>query len=179
MPRPGRIVGVSAFVVAALAAAVALGSSVIAVVFARTVVTPPTRREEDLRILGYDGTTVSLTPTTDALTPGRYSLWFAGDTGHARLGEIVDRDAVSVTRRVLSVDFGDLASARRARLSGWFFLGPADLGHPFEEVAVPTELGPAPAWLIPAEAGSDRWVIGVHGRAVTRREAVQIGRAHV
>lgn len=173
MPRPGRIVGVSAIVIAGLAATVALGSSVIAVVFARTVITPPTRREEDLRILGYDGASVTLTPTTDALTPGRYSLWFAGDTGHARLGEIVARDAVSVTRRVLSVDFGDLAIARRARLSGWFYLGPGDLGYPFEDVAVPTELGPAPAWVIPADGGSDRWVIGVHGRAVTRREAVR------
>ena len=36
-----------------------------------------------------------------------------------------------------------------------------------------TELGPAPAWLIPAEEAGPRWVIGVHGRAVRREETLR------
>lgn len=38
----------------------------------------------------------------------------------------------------------------------------AGLGLPFETVAVPTELGPAESWLVPASGGS-LWAIYVHG----------------
>jgi uncharacterized protein len=34
-------------------------------------------------------------------------------------------------------------------------------------------VGPAPAWLVPAPGATDRWVIQVHGRAVTRHEALR------
>ena len=58
-------------------------------------------------------------------------------------------------------------------MGGWFYLGPADLEIPFEDVAVDTEFGPAPAWFIPAAAPSTRWMIGVHGRAVRRQEVLR------
>jgi pimeloyl-ACP methyl ester carboxylesterase len=47
---------------------------------------------------------------------------------------------------------------------------------PWQAVAVPTELGPAPAWLFPSAAkdeSADHWVIQVHGRAVRREEALR------
>ena len=56
----------------------------------------------------------------------------------------------SVTRRILGIDFGDLDSAVSGRLGGYSFLGPWDLGLDYDDVSVPTELGEAPAWLIPA-----------------------------
>ena len=120
-----------------------------------------------------DEGTVTLSPSPDAIVPGEYSLWFSGDTGHARVGEIVRRSARSVTRRVLGVDFGELALARRGRFSGWCYLSPHDLGYEFEDVEVPTSLGPAPAWLIPAVTPTGHWVIQVHGRAVRRAEALR------
>lgn len=126
-------------------------------------------------MLGLDdyAGTVTLSPTPDAVVPGSYGLWFSRETGHARLGEIVRRSAHSVTRRVLGVDFGDLASATRGRFSGWFYLSPRDLGYPFEEVEIPTSFGPAPAWSIPSATATGRWVIQVHGRAVNRAETLR------
>lgn len=156
-------------------AAVGTGIAVLSTIVARTVLTPPSRRDDDIRILGYDASTqrITLSAIPDSLLPGEYSFWFSGDLGHARLGEIVEVNRDGVTREVLEVDFGDLARARRGRFSGWFWLSPRALGVPYENVTVPTPLGAAPAWLIPAEEASDRWVIQVHGRAVRRAETLR------
>ncbi len=142
---------------------------------ARTVVIPPTRQPEDIRIISVDGAgaLVTLSSTPDSRLPGRYSLFFAHGTGHARVGEIERVTQHSVTRRVLGADRGDLVRARRGRLSGWFYSGPDQLGHPFENVQIETELGPAPAWLVPADPPGNRWMIGVHGRAVQREETLR------
>lgn len=161
-------VGAAAVALAALAAA-----AFITVYFARTVITPPRRRVEDVRILSVGDGVVTLEATEDSLTPGRYSLWFSQDAGHARVGEITSFSTDAVTRQLLGVDFGSLESARAGRFSGWFYLGPGELGVPWEDVEVNTELGPAPAWLVPAETAGDRWVIQVHGRAVRRQEALR------
>jgi alpha-beta hydrolase superfamily lysophospholipase len=157
----------------AIIASIAVG--VLTLFVARTVVTPPRRRDDDTRVISADSAagTVTLSRSADALLPGDYSLWFSGGTGHARLGEVLGETDVSVTRRVIAVDFGDLAKARRGRLSGWFYLGPEEFGHPFTEVRIETELGPSPAWLVPAEKSSGRWVIQVHGRAVSREETLR------
>jgi pimeloyl-ACP methyl ester carboxylesterase len=167
------VLGVLGFVALATAAAATLTVRV-----ARQVVTPPKNREEDIRVLDVTATTVTLTATQDTLLPGRYGLWFDYGTGHARVGAIVDSGAEGVTRELLSVDFGRLLPGARARIGAWFYLEPGDLGYPFEHVVVETDLGPAPAWLIPA--GDDgaleragRWVIQVHGRAVRRSETLR------
>lgn len=169
-----RALGATAIAVGALAGFAALTTAALAVVFARKVIIPPTSRKDDVRILASDENTVTFSRTMDSLTPGQYSLWFSGDTGHARVGEIRAVDDDRVVRQLLAVEFGDLASARRGRFSGWFYLGPDDLGYPYQDVAIPTMVGPAPAWLIPTEAGtSDDWVIMVHGRAVRRQECLR------
>ena len=176
----GRAGGVSRGAVAfwgllglgALAAAV-IGA--LSAIVARTVVIPPSRREDDIRILGYDpgAGRITLSATPDSLLPGEYSFWFSGDTGHARMGEIVELGRAGVTRELLGVDFGDLAAASRGRFSGWFWLTPRALGVPYENVAISTPLGAAPAWFVPAEHDTDRWVIQVHGRAVRRAETLR------
>jgi pimeloyl-ACP methyl ester carboxylesterase len=150
---------------------------------ARQVVTPPRHREEDIRVLDVTATTVTLTATRDSLLPGRYGLWFDGGAGHARLGGIVASGERGVTRQLLSVDFGRLRPGARARIGAWFYLEPRDLGYDYEDVEVETDLGPAPAWLIPAapdagvegaaRASGGRWVIQVHGRAVRRAETLR------
>ncbi len=163
----GALVGLGALVATVIAAVSAL--------VARTVVIPPSRREDDIRILGVDlaARRIRLSATADSLLPGEYSLWFSGDSGHARVGEIVGTERGGVTRELLGVDFGDIANARRGRMSGWFWLTPRELGVPYENVTVTTPLGPAPAWSIPAVTESDRWVILVHGRAVRRAETLR------
>ncbi len=169
----GRIVTTAALAIGVLTAATAVAGTVATVVFARTVVTPPKRRVEDVRILSVDDATVTLSATRDSLTPGRYSLWFARDSVHARVGEILSYTATTVIRQLIQVDFGQLVAGARGRFSGWYYLDPRELGYPTEDVVIETELGPAPAWLVPAAEPSERWVIAVHGRAVRRQEAIR------
>jgi hypothetical protein len=169
----GRIASIAGIGLAAAALAAAITAAAIIARFARAVVTPPRAKDEDQRILSVREGAITLAPTVDALTPGRYSLWFDRDAGHARVGEILSRTDSSVTRELLSVDFGDLARARTGRFSGWFYLHPDELGFPFEDVDIETNLGPAPAWLVPAAEGTAEWAILVHGRAVRRQEALR------
>ena len=168
-----RAVAAVAITAGSAMAATALTGVVLAVLFARTVLTPPKSREEDLRILSFDDSTVTLSPSIDAMTPGRYSLWFARDAGHARIGEISAYSTTAVTRQLLGVDRGSLTGVARARIGGWFYLRPDDLGYDWNDVDIVTELGTAPAWFIPAALPSSRWVIGVHGRAVRREEVLR------
>ena len=168
-----RVIGGISIGVGGAVALGALAAAALSVVFARKIITPPTTRQDDTRILGSDATTITLERTIDSLTPGRYSFWFGRDTGHARVGEIVEVQDASVTRELIAVEFGDLAAASRGRFSGWYYLSPHELDLPHREVAIDTPVGPAPAWEFEAAASTDRWVIAVHGRAVTRQEALR------
>lgn len=158
----------------ATAAAALLGAGVTTAV-ARGVVKPTRKRSEDIRVLGVNaaGDRVTLSATPDALLRGDYSLWFWQSAGHARIGAITGRTATTVTRELLGTDFGDLRAARTARMNGWFHLSPRELGYPHENVTVPTPVGAAPAWLIPAEGGSERWAVHVHGRGTRRPETLR------
>lgn len=156
-------------------AATAVGAAFVSLRVARSVVTPPTRRRYDIDVLAFDETagTVVLGRTPDTVVPGRYSMWFDRDRGHARIGDIIANDAHSVTRRVHSVQRGDLSRATRARWAGWWYLTPADLQVPFSDVGIRTPVGIAPAWRIDGTGSSGDWVIQVHGRAVTRSEGLR------
>ena len=146
----------------------------IAVVFARKVVIPVGSRDEDLVVARVDlaGGEIELLGD-EAVLAGRYGLWFERDSGHARIGEILESGSRRARRRIDGVDFGRLDRARRGRLDGWYYLGPWELGHPYENVVVETELGPAPAWHIPSASPSRRWVIQVHGRGAKRAETLR------
>lgn len=173
--RAGTALVVAAAALVGTAALLAATVSVLSAVMARRIVIPPTKREQDTRIIAVDleAGTITLQRTPDTVLRGEYSLWFEDETGHARVGEIIASGAEGVTRRLIAVDFGDLASARRGRLAGYHYLAPADLGYPFEDVAIPTGLGDAPAWLVPAAEPDGRWVIQVHGRGVQRAETLR------
>lgn len=153
----------------------AVFTAMMTVMVARVVVVPARGRPEAIRISRVDTEhqTVTLNSCPDTRLPGRYSLWFALDSGHLKVGEIVAETQETVTRRLLAVDHGDLGDASRGRFSGWFYLGPQELGYPFESVVVPTALGDAPAWVIPTVQPSDRWVVLVHGRGVKRAETLR------
>jgi alpha-beta hydrolase superfamily lysophospholipase len=182
MSRLERTVGPVAAVlggVAVLGAAAVAATAATAVVFARRVVTPEPQREDDLRIEGVDlaAGELTLTSNPDTRVAGRYGLWFEHDSGHARLGEVLDDDGHRVRRRIESVDFGRLDRAGRGRLSGWYHLGPWEVGERYENVVVETPLGPAPAWFLPAPDAtgtvSTDWVVQVHGRGAKRHEALR------
>lgn len=158
-----------------LTSLVAVIAAVLTVRVARVVVTPPKSPIDPIRILGHDPAagTVTVDLTEDAVLPGRYGLWFSGNSGHARIGRIVAKTEDTVTRKVLGVDFGDFGAATHGRFSGWFFLTPGDLGHPFDSVMLDTTLGPAPAWVIESARPSRSWVVQVHGRGVKRSETLR------
>ena len=168
------------FSVSSLAAMSGAITALMALRVARLVVTPPRSCADDVPILAVDvrARTVTLGRTADSATPGRYGLWFSRDAGHARLGQIATETESTVTRELVGVDFGELLPGARGRFSGWFFLTPRDLGVDHESVSLVTTLGPAPAWVIlaePDELGTvpTMWAVLVHGRGVTRSEALR------
>ena len=165
----GATAALGAIAVTTGAAALAIAANA-----ARAVVTPPGERPEEVILHGVDraSRTVTVSATSETELPGRYSLWFDRGRGHARVGTIVGRGPGVVIRELVSVERGDLEAATHARWGAWYYLTPADLGVTFEDVAVDTEFGPAPAWLLPAPDPSARWIIQVHGRGVTRATVV-------
>lgn len=171
------IITVTGLVVASSAVALVGAAGVLAAVMAKTIVTPPAARDDDTRVVAVDlpGGTVTVQRHRDSVLPGDYSFFFSAGSGHARVGEITARTATTVTRRILSIDYGDLLAAQRGRFSGWLYTGPADFGCAWTEVTIATPVGAAPAWLVPADdaAPSGKWVIQVHGRAVRREEALR------
>lgn len=157
----------------------AITSAVVAVIMARTIVTPPKKYQQDMTVLALsqDPRSVDVSVTPDALLEGNYSLWFANDTGHATVGEILATGEHRVTRRLLDVRDGELTVGVRCRFASWFYMSPKDLGLPYREVAIHSDVGSCPAWLIPASGHeterSRRWVIQVHGRATKRSEGLR------
>jgi pimeloyl-ACP methyl ester carboxylesterase len=128
-------------------------------------------REYLLDVRALDGDLVTLSRTEDTERDVPYALlWPAG---HARLGAVARKDRGTVVRRVAEVTHGTLRAGLRAALSSAVFDGDPLAAHglDFEEVAVPGELGPLPAWLVPGS--SSTWVIAVHGRGGSRAEALR------
>jgi alpha-beta hydrolase superfamily lysophospholipase len=168
----GAVVGAS------LVVAAGAGVSAIATVYARRVVTPDAEKPDDVDVLAVGAGTVTLRATPETVAAGRYGLWLESGQGHARVGDVVDHDpqAGTVTRRLLGVDGGRLREGA-ARWNQYYFAGtPAALGLPFEDVAVPTDLGDMPAWFVPPAPTvptRDAWAILVHGRGATREECLR------
>jgi uncharacterized protein len=156
---------------AAFAGAAALGT--LSVYVARKVIIPSKMRREDLRVLWRTENTVTLSKTLDTLVPGQYGLWFSEGRGHAKVGEVIEIGPNWVIRELIAVDYGDLGGATRGSIAGWFYLDPEQVGFEHVDVVIDTPVGSAPAWLIPAEKQTSRWLIGVHGRGVRRQECLR------
>ncbi|HEY2052345.1 MAG TPA: alpha/beta fold hydrolase [Solirubrobacterales bacterium] len=98
--------------------------------------------------------------------PGVYGLAWEG--GHALVGPVLSESRDRVTRRLADVH-GFLVPGLEAGIdSNVYFGNPREsLGLPYRSVEVPSELGPMPAWEIPAagkHAGAvGAWAIVVHG----------------
>lgn len=165
--------------------AVAAGSVLMAgAVFAGAVTTGVARRITApgkgtpvlTTVLGVDAARgwIRFDATDDAALAGRYSFWFDGGRGHARVGRILERGNGSVTRELLGVDVGTVEAGQTGRFNGWVYLSPASLDVPYDDVRVQTTLGAVPAWEVPAEGfDSPRWAVLVHGRATVRQEVLR------
>lgn len=127
--------------------------------------------EYSLTVEAFDETTVTITRDEASEKGGVWGL--AWDGGHAVVGDIVSEDDGTVTRTLQNVLSGDLAEGLKVRMDMYGYRGDPQtaLGLAFEEVQIPTDLGDAPAWFVPADG--DTWIIGVHGRNATREELLR------
>jgi len=103
---------------------------------------------------------IVLSRSEETERPGVYGLVWQG--GHAIAGAVLRRDADSVTRRLRDVS-GYLPVGQDVAVESNVWAGDPrrTRGLPSESVEVRGELGPMPAWAIPARG--DTWAIVVHG----------------
>lgn len=120
----------------------------------------------NLRVLALDPFAVTLPATQETLEPGGCTLEWVG--GYGFLGPTVATTALGARRALTDRTGTPLTAGARTRIRRNLADGtPAKtFGLAYEEVDIPTSLGPMPAWLVPAPAGSphrDTWAITVHG----------------
>lgn len=157
-----------AIVAAGLALLVTLlGGALIAWHFASLVLVPDhSPWSERVEIEAVSPGRIQFQPSDATERPGVYGLVWDG--GHAVVGQVLGENADRVTRRLADVH-GLLVPGLDAGIdSNVYFGNPREtLGLRYRAVAVPSELGPMPAWEIPASNGiadaSTAWAIVVHG----------------
>jgi pimeloyl-ACP methyl ester carboxylesterase len=130
----------------------------------------------DLQVVALSEGRVTLRATSsvenrDWETDGVFGIEWPG--GYAQAGailEIADRQVVRKFRPMI----GDLKPGDSVRLDSFAFTGdPKDaLGIVFQDVRFNSPLGEMPAWFI--EGTRDTWVIFVHGKGASRREALRM-----
>ena len=175
--RARQVATATAAVGATTAVASGAGSLAAAAYFARKVLTPDRHRPDDVLIRSAGSTSVVLGVSPETVVPGLYGLWIEDGFGHVRVGDVLGLDtaAGTVERELVAVDRGYLAPGP-ARWNQYYYGGPPDvsIGAPTEHVTYAGELGPMPAWLVPAAQGvGSRWAVLVHGRGARREEAVR------
>lgn len=92
--------------------------------------------------------------------------------GYSRVGEIVKIRGDEVIRKYEQIE-GNLSEGDRVRFDSFAFPADPERAHgiAFEEITFPSPLGDSPAWLV--ASADDTWVIFVHGKGSSRREALR------
>jgi uncharacterized protein len=126
----------------------------------------------DVKDVGSGKNVVITANTAAARRHGTY--WLSWDGGSARMGDIVAQSSDRVERPLLN---GALPTVGAAAYVGAAM--PSDpkttFGLDYSQVMVATELGPAPAWFVPATGPADStWVIAVHGQNGRRKAMMPI-----
>jgi pimeloyl-ACP methyl ester carboxylesterase len=104
--------------------------------------------------------------------PALYALAWPGGIG--QLGPVAAVSNGVVTRPLTVISGSAPAVGQLAALDVAYFLGDpaAALGIPMDDVVVPGQLGPLPAWYFPGPGNT--FVIGVHGQNGTRKDVLRI-----
>jgi alpha-beta hydrolase superfamily lysophospholipase len=143
--------------------------------FSSVVLVPDHNRSQAaVDVVGVAPGRITLAHSDEADRPGIYGLDWIG--GHAIVGSILSSDEEGVTRRLSHVD-GYLVPGTDASFDSDVFAGSPHvaLGVPSSSVKVRGELGPMPAWLVPAKAGTrGDWAIVVHGINGTPQEGLRL-----
>ncbi|NUS07038.1 MAG: prolyl oligopeptidase family serine peptidase [Nonomuraea sp.] len=118
-------------------------------------------------VLGVTDTTITVTASAATTRPGTWSLnW---PSGSAMVGDIVGRSPGRVER--VRVSGRTPPTGIRASIYMTYGGDPKTaLGLDFTEIMVPTELGDAPAWYVPARG--DTWAITMHGSNANRNSSL-------
>ncbi|MFT4147757.1 MAG: alpha/beta fold hydrolase [Micrococcaceae bacterium] len=157
-----------------------VGMPQLAKYMAKATVTPIQSRADSFSIKPHidgDNLSVDLPIDDETIVEGKYSLYFTNGAGHARVGKILSKDPAlgTITREVEHISFGNFSSATGGSWYGYAWYDPGELGLDYQEVNIETENGPAPSWMVPAEAGkvSETCVIQVHGRGASKAEGLR------
>ena len=128
--------------------------------------------DPQLRVQALGPREVTLTRTSASERRGVYALEWPG--GHAVVDEVLRSGPQGVTRRLELSAGSPLDVGARVELTPRVLRGdPASAcGLDYMETAVDGELGPLPAWYVPAVRGT--WVILVHGPAADRRQVLPV-----
>jgi alpha-beta hydrolase superfamily lysophospholipase len=124
-----------------------------------------------LRIMGVTEDTVTLPRRVGTAYEGVYGItWQDND---AVLGEIVASDGRTVTRRIIKATHPPSVGL----LVTWnYFAYQGDperaLGLAYDDVQIPSELGPLPAWFVPGQRMS--WILLVHGFHASGEEGLRV-----
>lgn len=122
------------------------------------------------RVLAAGEGTVDLARSRLSAQPGVWGLRSAA--GLSVVGPVLERGRRRVVRELRD---GPAPETGPAVLdAGPYDPDPGARGLEFDDVEVRTELGPAPAWLVPGPADGATWALCVHGRGGTRREALRV-----
>lgn len=115
-------------------------------------------------------------PDAHARRPGTYRMVWDGV--EAMVGDVIAASPDSVARPILRgavPSVGTTVAVTDVMISD----PKSSLGLDYDEVSIPTELGPAPAWYVPASGPADSpWVIAVHGQNGRRNAMLAIPAFH-
>lgn len=131
----------------------------------------------DLEVVGLEQGTVTLRATPQSSPDGAWTkdgIWgLEWEGGYTQVGAIRSLRDREVVRELLPMG-GVPAIGARVHMDSFAFPGDPRqaFGLDFEEVSFSSPLGTMPAWSLPGT--EDTWVIFVHGRGATRREALRL-----
>ena len=129
---------------------------------------------DDARVTAVDSSQITLIPLHDERErlerEGAWGLF--GTRGSGRVGTILRHEGAGIVRAFTPFDGlparGDTVDLRLEAYQG----DPLRArGVPFENVTIETELGPAPAWRIAGTRAT--WILFVHGKGASRRQALR------
>lgn len=132
----------------------------------------------EVRVEAVEPGRITLSRGHNSEQPGVYGLdW---QSGHAIVGPVLSESDGTVTRRLTDAR-GYLVPGIHVGLDSHVYSGDPGqaLGLPFRSIGVPDQLGPMPAWLVPAAPGAPSaahktWAIVVHGHNDNRQNDLRI-----
>jgi alpha-beta hydrolase superfamily lysophospholipase len=124
-----------------------------------------------LRVSGATEETVTLPRRRETAYAGIYGITW--EKNYAVLGEMVESSEQTVTRRIIK-STQPLAVGLLVTWNIFVYVGDPQsaLGQAYDDVRIPSELGPLPAWFVPGQRAT--WVLLVHGFHASREEALRV-----